>query len=155
MSDEGAVEVHGLLVCRGLADGGGGHVSVQGVLDIIPVAAFPGEAGPLCFVAFLRPRRAGEAEVSFRIHPLAAQDVTLARFPGRLSVAKGLEGRQTVVRVDLKTLTVKQGGWFGVEFRLGESVLARNRFLVGAIAPRGRAPDPAHAAGAPPPEPPA
>jgi hypothetical protein len=150
MSEEAAVEVHALLVCRGLVDGGGGHVSVQGVLDIVPVAAFPGEAGPLCFVAFLRPNRAGEADVSFRVHPVGAEDVTLARFPGRLAVAKGVEGRQTVVRVDLKTLTVKQGGWFGVEFRLGETVLARNRFLVGAVAPRGRAPAPASPPAGPP-----
>ena len=44
-----------------------------------------------------------------------------------------------MVRVSLKTLTVKQGGWSGVEFRLGETVLARNRFLIGAVAPRGKA----------------
>ena len=139
-SDTPAVEVHALLVCRGVADGGGGHVSLQGVLDIIPVAGFPGDAGPLAFVAFLRAHRAGEAQVSFRIHPLEHEAVTLAQFPGRLSVAKGVEGRQTVVRVDLKTLTVKQGGWFGIEFRLGDKVLARNRFLIGAIAPRGKPP---------------
>lgn len=137
-NDVPAVEVHGLLVCRGVTDGAGGHVTVQGVLDIIPVAGFPGDAGPLAFVAFLRAHRAGEAEVAFRIHPLEHEDVTLAQFPGRLSVAKGVEGRQTVVRVDLKTLTVKQGGWFGIEFRLGDKVLARNRFLIGALAPRGK-----------------
>ena len=51
-------------------------------------------------------------------------------------LAKGFEGRQTVVRVEMKSLQVKQGGWFGVEFRVGETVLARNRFLIGAIAPR-------------------
>jgi hypothetical protein len=141
-ADVPTVEVHGLLICRGLAEGAGGHVNVQGVLDIIPVAGFPGEAGPLAFVAFLRAHRAGEAEVSFRIHPLEAEDVTLAKFPGRLNVAKGFEGRQNVVRVELKTLTVKQGGWFGLEFRLGETVLARNRFLIGAVAPRGKPPAP-------------
>ena len=42
----------------------------------------------------------------------------------------------------IKTLTVKQGGWFGIEFRLGDAVLARNRFLIGKVAPRGRPPAP-------------
>lgn len=133
--DDGpAIEVQGLLVCRGVTEGADRHVQVNGVLDIVPVAGFPGEAGPLAFVAFVRARRAGEADVSFRIHPLKAADVTLARFPGRLAVAKGYEGRQTVVRVELKSLQVKQGGWFGLEFRLGDAVLARNRFLIGALA---------------------
>jgi hypothetical protein len=138
VDDGEAVEVHGLLVCRGAGEGPDGSVAVQGILDIVPVAGFPGEAGPLAFVALVRAKRAGEAAVSFRVHPLEAPDVTLARFPGRLSVAKGYEGRQTIVRVELKSLQVKQGGWFGLEFRVGEEVLARNRFLIGAVSPRPR-----------------
>jgi hypothetical protein len=146
-----AIEVHGLLVCRGVGEGADRHVVVNGVLDIVPVAGYPGEAGPLAFVAFVRAWRAGEAAVSFRVHPVDHPDVTLASFPGRLSIAKGYEGRQTVVRVEVKSLQVKQGGWFGVEFRLGETVLARNRFLIGAVAPRpGAAPTPSSQAGTPP-----
>ena len=140
-NDDGApVEVHALLVCRGVSEGQDRHVSVQGVLEILPVAGFPGDAGPLSFVAFVRAHRPGEAKVSFRIHPLERPDVTVAEFPGRLAIAKGYEGRQTVVRVEMKTLKVNQGGWFGVEFRLGDDVLAKNRFLIGAVAKGPAAP---------------
>src|SRR5262245_5837338 len=135
-ADHPPIEVHGLLVCRGVGEGADRHVVVNGVLDIIPVAGYPGEAGPLSLVAFVRAWGAAEAAGSCRVHPVDAPDVTLAAFPGRLAVAKGYEGRQTVVRVEMKSLQVKQGGWFGVEFRVGEAVLARNRFLIGAIAPR-------------------
>jgi len=146
--DAPPIEVHGLLVCRGVGEGADRHIVVNGVLDIIPVAGYPGEAGPLSFVAFVRAWRAGEAQVSFRVHPVDAPDVTLASFPGRLAVAKGFEGRQTVVRVEMKSLQVKQGGWFGVEFRVGETVLAKNRFLIGAIASKS-APGAAPKAAAP------
>ena len=145
-----AVEAHGLLVCRGVLESQDRHVTVQGILEILPVAAFPGDAGPVSFVAFVRAKRAGEAQVSFRVHPLEAPATTVAEFPGRLSVAKGYEGRQTVVRVEMKTLKVNQGGWFGLEFRVGDEVLMRNRFLIGAVAPRPAAPAPA-----PKPSPPA
>ena len=142
-SEDGApVEVHSLLVCRGVSESQG-HVNVQGILEIIPVAAFPGDAGPVSFVAFVRANRAGEAAVSFRIHPLEKPDMTVAEFPGRLAVAKGYEGRQTVVRVELKTLKVNAGGWFGIEFRLGDQVLAKNRFLIGAVTKGPAAPAPA------------
>ena len=145
-NDDGPpVEVHGLLVCRGITESQDRHVNVQGVLEILPVPGFPGDAGPLSFVAFVRANRAGEAGVSFRVHPLEQPKTTVAEFPGRLAVAKGFEGRQTVVRVELKTLKVNQGGWFGVEFRLGEEVLARNRFLIGAVAARPAAAAPAAA----------
>ncbi len=75
--------------------------------------------------------------MSFRLHPMADPSVTVATLPGKLTVAKGYEGRQTVIYSGFKTLTVKQGGWFGVEFRVGERVLARARFAIGA---RGGAP---------------
>jgi Na+-driven multidrug efflux pump len=39
-----------------------------------------------------------------------------------------------------RLIVATTGGWFGIEFRLGGTVLARNRFLIGAIAPRGKPP---------------
>ncbi|MCC7139521.1 MAG: hypothetical protein IT460_13950 [Planctomycetes bacterium] len=129
---EASLEVLGLLVCRELQNGRSG-VSLREVVEIVPVLQFPGEAGPLAFVAFVRPLRAGEAAVSFRVHPMQDPSQTVVQLPGRLTVQKGYEGRQTVVSAGFKTLQVKAGGWFGLEFRLGERVLARTRFAVGAI----------------------
>jgi hypothetical protein len=111
-------------------------VSLRDILEIVPVLGFPGEAGPLSFAAFLRPLRAGEAEVAFRIHPMDHPETTLVRMPGRLNVQKGYEGRQTVVSAGFKTLKINAGGWFGVEFSVGAKVLAHTRFAVGAVQPK-------------------
>lgn len=130
-----SIEVTGLLVCRELQQSRHG-VNVREILEIVPVLQFPGEAGPLTFVALVRAPRPGEAAVSFRIHPLADPAVTLVNLPGRLSVQKGYEGRQSVVAAGFKTLKIHAGGWFGLEFRLGDEVLARTRFAVGALGGR-------------------
>ncbi len=136
------IEVHALLVCREIQAGKTGGVSVREVLDIVPVLQLPGDAGPLTFAAFVRAHRAGEAKVSFRIFPLGDPSVTLVDLPGRLVVQKGYEGRQNVIAAGFKSLTVKAGGWFGVDFRVGETVLATTRFLIGAMVKKG-APPPA------------
>ncbi len=134
MSDtpDDGLEVSALLICREVQNGRTG-VSLREILEIVPVLQFPGEAGPLSFVAFLRPHRAGEAEVVFRIHPIDQPETTLIRMPGRLNVLKGYEGRQTVVSAGFKTLTVNGGGWFGLEFSVGNRVMARTKFAVGAV----------------------
>jgi len=128
-----SLEVHALLVCREVMTSKQGGVTVRDVVDIVPVLAFPGDAGPLSFAAFVRARRAGEADVSFRLFPVGSPEVTLATLPGRLRVAKGYEGRQNVIGAGFKTLKVQAGGWFGVEFRVGNTVLAQTRFAIGAI----------------------
>ena len=128
----GGVEVTALLVCREIQNTKTG-VNVREILEVVPVLQLPGEAGPLTFAAFLRSERPGEAQVSFRIHPIADPSTTLVSLPGRLVVQKGYEGRQTVIGAGFKTLKVNAPGWFGVEFRVGEQILARTRFLVGVL----------------------
>jgi hypothetical protein len=127
-----SLDVLALLVCREVQNGRNG-VSLREIVEIVPVLAFPGEAGPLAFAAFVRPHRVGEAAVSFRIYPMEHPETTAIEMPGRLSVQKGYEGRQTVISAGFKTLKINAGGWFGLEFRLGQKVLARTRFAVGAI----------------------
>jgi hypothetical protein len=136
--DAPPIEVTGLLVCRELQQTKTG-VNLRDVVEIVPVLQFPGEAGPLTFVAFVRPARGGEAEVSFRIHPATEPERTLVTLPGHLRVGPGYEGRQTLVAAGFKTLRLHSGGWFGVEFRLGTTVLARTRFAVGTIGDRAAA----------------
>lgn len=132
-TETASVEVHALLVCREVQTSKSGGVTVRDVLDIVPVLGFPGDAGPLSFAAFVRANRAGEAEVSFRLYPMSEPETTLATLPGRLRIAKGYEGRQNVIGAGFKTLKVQGGGWFGVEFRVGETVLARTRFAIGTM----------------------
>jgi len=141
-----ALDVLALLVCREVMQGKNG-VSLREIVEIVPVLGFPGEAGPLAFAAFVRPHRAGEAKVSFRIHPLEHPETTAIEMPGRLAIQKGAEGRQTVISAGFKTLKINAGGWFGLEFRLGSQVLARTKFAVGAISRRA-APDAATPDGA-------
>ena len=129
------IDVHALLVCREVQTSKSGGVTVRDVLDIVPVLGFPGDAGPLSFAAFVRANRAGEADVSFRLYPISSPETTLATLPGRLRIAKGYEGRQNVIGAGFKSLKVQAGGWFGVEFRVGETVLARTRFAIGAMQP--------------------
>src|SRR6058998_2142579 len=93
--DEG-IEVVGLLLCREVQNGRAG-VSLREIVEIVPVMQFPGEAGPLAFAAFVRSKRAGEAKVAFRVHPIDHPEVTVVEVPGRLAVQKGYEGRQSVV----------------------------------------------------------
>jgi hypothetical protein len=133
-----SIQVTGLLVCRELQQGRQG-VTLRELLEIVPVLSFPGEAGPLTFVALVRAPRPGEAAVSFRIHPWEDPSVTLVNLPGRLSVQKGYEGRQSVVAAGFKTLKIHAGGWFGLEFRLGDEVLAKTKFAVGAMSGRDSA----------------
>ncbi len=134
------IDVHALLVCREVQTSKAGGVTVRDVLDIVPVLGFPGDAGPLSFAAFVRANRAGEAEVSFRLYPMSSPETTLATLPGRLRIAKGYEGRQNVIGAGFKSLKVQAGGWFGVDFRVGETVLARTRFAIGAMqAPKAPA----------------
>lgn len=136
-----AVEVVALLVCREVAHGRSG-VTVKDIVEIVPVVAFPGEAGPLTLCAILRPHRAGEAEVVFRVHPLNHPETTLIQMPGRLRVERGLEGRQTLVSAGFRSMKVHAGGWFGVEFRVGERVAARTRFAIGALTAAAGGPAP-------------
>src|SRR5438105_1562438 len=127
------IEVVALLVCREVQNGRTG-VSLRDIVEIVPVLGFPGEAGPLSFSAFVRSERAGEAKVSFRVHPLDHPETTVIDMPGRLVVQKGYEGRQSVISAGFRTLKVNAGGWFGLEFRLGDTILARTRFAIGSMS---------------------
>ena len=150
MSDAAAadddIEVTGLLVCREVQNGRAG-VSLREIVEIVPVLGFPGEAGPLAFAAFVRSKRAGEAKVAFRVHPMGHPETTLVEMPGRLQVQKGYEDRQSVISAGFRTLKINSGGWFGLEFRIGDRVLARTKFAVGALGgkkpPEGTAAAPA------------
>jgi hypothetical protein len=101
-------------------------VDLEQILEVVAVDAFPGDAGPLSFVAFLRGLPAGDAHATFVIRPVGHPEHVTASLPLDVRVPEGAQGRQMVVQVRLGSVPVKHGGWYEV------SVLATNRFAIGA-----------------------
>ena len=48
------IEVHALVVCRKAAVAPSGSITIEEVLEILPVDALPGDVGPLTFLALVR-----------------------------------------------------------------------------------------------------
>jgi hypothetical protein len=134
--------VHGLLVCRKVVAGAGGNVGLEDVVEILPVAALPGDAGPLAFVAFVRNLPPGPGRGAFVVESDAPTARVVARCPLEVSVPEGYEGRQVAVQVRLPSLPIARGGWYRLAFEWGGTRLATNRFAVGvrqgpaALAPK-------------------
>src|SRR5262245_22868776 len=109
-----AIQIHALLVCRKAAAGPGGNVGLEDVLEIVPVAALPGDAGPLTFVAFARNLPAGAGQGAFVVEADGETPRPVARFPLEVRVPDGYQGRQVAVQVRLPSLPIARGGWYRV-----------------------------------------
>jgi hypothetical protein len=127
-----SIRAQNLFVCRGVEATPSGGVVLTDVLEVVPVAEFPADAGPLHFVAFLRGLRAGTVEVTFRIVPEGAPDAVVASIPMRVTVPQGVEDRQVAIHGGLQKATVSRGGWYRVDLLDGPLVVATNRFAIGA-----------------------
>jgi hypothetical protein len=127
--------VHALLVCRKVVTGAGGNVGLEEVLEILPVAALPGDVGPLAFVAFARNLPAGPGRGAFVVESDAPNPRVVARCPLEVNVPEGYQGRQVAVQVRLPSLPMARGGWYRVAFEWAGARLATNRFAVGARQP--------------------
>jgi hypothetical protein len=127
-------EIQGLLVCRGVEPTTGGGVVLKDVLEIVQVPEFPTDAGPLSFVAFVRGLTEGVHEVAFRVHRSGEAESGGANVQMRVTVPAGIGDRQVPMYVTLPKVPVKDGGWYEVSLRLGEKILARNRFAIGVRA---------------------
>ena len=123
--------MHALLVCRKVVTSGTGNVSLEDVLEILPVAALPGDAGPLAFVAFVRNLRAGAGRGAFVVEADAPTPRVVARCPLEVNVPEGYQGRQVAVQVRLPSLPMARGGWYRLAFEWEGTRLAVNRFAVG------------------------
>lgn len=137
------IEVHALLVCRKAVAGAGGNVGLEDVLEIVPVDALPGDAGPLTFVVFARHLPAGPGQGAFVVEADGEPPRPVARFPLEVNVPEGYQGRQVAVQVRIPALPIARGGWYRVGFEWQGARLATNRFAVGArqaSAPAGAAP---------------
>jgi hypothetical protein len=126
------IEVHALLLCRKVVTAPGGNVSLEDVLEILPVDALPGDVGPLSFVAFVRHLPAGPGRGAFVVEAAGDTPRVVARAPLEVNVPEGYRGRQVAVQVRLPSLPLTRGGWYQVAFEWEGTRLATNRFAVGA-----------------------
>jgi hypothetical protein len=122
--------VHALLVCRGVEADERGEVTIQNVLEVLPVEEVPTEVGPLTFLALVRNLPQGAGSGAFLLRPQGAETAP-ARLPIEVEVPAGYAGRQIALQVRVPTLPIGTGGWFEVEFEWAGEVLATNRFAVG------------------------
>jgi hypothetical protein len=127
-------DVQGLLVCRGVEPAAGGGVVLKDVLEIVQVKELPTDAGPISFVAFVRGLAEGVHEVAFRVHRAGEPDAGGANVQMRVTVPPGVGERQVPMYVTLPKVPVTDGGWYEVSLRIGEAVVARNRFAIGVRA---------------------
>ena len=119
-----------MLICRDVASNPNGELSLENVLEIVSVEAFPGDAGPLCFVAFVRDLPDGPGQGAFVLR--SGDGEPLGRLPLDVNVPQAYAGRQLALHVKLPSLVIEQGGWFEVGFEWAGTELAENRFAGGA-----------------------
>ena len=131
MTASAPVHVSALLLCRKVTVSVAGDLSLEDVVEVLPVAALPGDVGPLTFVAFVRHLPPGPGRGAFLVRWTGAEPRELARCPVELTIPKGYEGRQVALQVRLPSLTLGRGGWYEVAFEWEGRTLAVNRFAVG------------------------
>ena len=121
--------VHALLVCRALDADDQGEISLQNVVEILPVDQLPSEVGPLVLVAFVRGLPAGPTRAAFVLSPPG--DAPPGKLPLDLDVPAAYGDRQLALHVRIPTLPVATGGWYEIAFVWNDVALARTRFAVG------------------------
>jgi hypothetical protein len=129
-----AVVVHGLLVCRNAEIPGPGRLNLQDVLEVVALDRFPGDAGPLTFVALVRGLSAGPGRFAFTLHPRGRHEHVTAHLPGTAEVPPGSADRQLALQVRVPSIPVQRGGWYDVVFSWEGRPLASNRFAIGVHA---------------------
>ncbi len=107
-----------------------GGISIQNVLEVLPVEQVPGEVGPLTFLVLVRHLPQGPGRGAFLLRP-AGQEEAQARLPVEVDVPAGYAERQVALQVQVPSMPVRSGGWFEVLFEWQGQVLAANRFAVG------------------------
>jgi hypothetical protein len=132
MDPAASLVVHALLVCRKAAAGEGGALTIEQVLEVLPVDALPGDVGPLTFLALVRNLPEGPGRGAFVVRTPAPERRDVARCPLEVTVPKGYAGRQVALQVRLPRLPVARAGWYEVGFEWQGVEVAATRFVVGA-----------------------
>ena len=127
--------VHALLVCRAVSAEAQGEISIENVVEVVPVDKVPGEIGPLTFVAMVRNLPPGPAQAAFLLRPPPGPEgdapLPAQKIPLQLDVPAGLQDRQLALHVTAPAIPVSRGGWYEIYFEWQGTPLAANRFAVG------------------------
>ena len=107
-----------------------GEISIQNVVEILPVDALPAEVGPLTFVALVRNLPQGPAKGAFLIQDPSGEEAS-GRLPFETGIPAGAEARQIAIQVTVPQMPVKSAGWFHFGFEWEGELLGANRFAVG------------------------
>lgn len=126
--------MHALVFCRDIELGQRGEVTLKNVLEVLPVASFPNDAGPLTIAAFVRDLPEGPGEGAFVLRAPGGVGEPLGAWRLSMDVPAAYQGRQQCIHLKVPELVVSDGGWFEVAFSYNGRELAANRFLVGALA---------------------
>jgi hypothetical protein len=118
----------------------GGDLTLHNVVEIVPVDAFPADAGPLVFVAFVRSLPTGPGKGAFVLHPAGRRDDVVARLPLEAAVPPQFAARQVALQVRVPSIPVNRGGWYDVVFEWDGRPLAVNRFAIGEKAKGSKPP---------------
>ena len=122
--------VNALLICRGIEAHASGELTIENVVEVLPVEEVPTEVGPIVLVAMVRGLPPGPGKGAFLIRP-PGEEGKIGRLPLETDVPQGFQGRQVALQVTLPKFPVQEGGWFDVHFEWNAQVLASNRFAVG------------------------
>lgn len=127
--------VHALLVCRALSADAKGEISLENVVEVVPVDKVPAEIGPLTFVAFVRNLPPGPTEAAFVLRPPPSPEgeapLPAQKIPVKVDLPAGLQDRQLALHVTAPAIPVSRGGWYELYFEWNGTPLSANRFAVG------------------------
>jgi hypothetical protein len=109
-----------------------GGLTIHNVAEILPVDSFPGDAGPVVFLALVRNLPVGPGRGAFVLHVAGRRDAEVARLPVQATVPQGFSSRQVALQLHVPKIPVQRGGWFELVFEWEGSPLATNRFAIGS-----------------------
>jgi len=117
-------------VCRGVEAEASGEITIENVVEVLPVAEVPSEVGPIVFLALVRDLPEGPGQGAFLLRP-PGEEEKMGRLPLETEVPSAFKGRQIALQVTVPKLPVERGGWFDLHFEWDGKILASNRFAVG------------------------
>lgn len=112
-----------------------GEISIENVVEVVPIDTVPGEIGPLTFVAFVRNLPPGPADAAFVLRPPPGPGdeppPPAQKIPLKVELPPGLQDRQLALHVTVPSLPIARAGWHEVYFEWQGTPLSANRFAVG------------------------
>jgi hypothetical protein len=133
------IHVHALLICRSVEPSPDGALTLQNVVEIVPVESLPGQVGPLTFVAFVRNLPEGPLKASFLLRPAqgageaGSEGAKARRYPLQGKAGADIGPRQVALQLKVSKLEVTATGWYEVVFEWDGKPVAWNRLGIGLM----------------------